>query len=105
MNKIKTFSYDRDELTIHWDDTSESRLQAIWLRDHCQGSECRDPGSGQRLLNITDIPPEIGIGKVLLEDSQLTVEFQPDGHRSVFNLEWLYQNCYCLNSSVDELRQ
>ena len=102
MNKIKTFSYDRDELTIHWDDTSESRLQAIWLRDHCQGSECRDPGSGQRLLNITDIPPEIGIGKVLLEDSQLTVEFQPDGHRSVFNLEWLYQNCYCLNSSVDD---
>jgi alpha-ketoglutarate-dependent taurine dioxygenase len=103
MNQIKVFSYNAAELKIVWRDTSESQLQAIWLRDHCQMPASRNPDNGQRLLNITDIPEDIAIEKVSLEDRRLLVQFAPDGHRSEFDLDWLYNNCYNLNRSIDTL--
>lgn len=102
MNQIKVFSYNAAELKIAWEDTSESQLQAIWLRDHCQMPASRNPDNGQRLLNITDIPEDIAIEKVSLEDRRLLVQFAPDGHRSEFDLDWLYDNCYNLNRHSDD---
>jgi gamma-butyrobetaine hydroxylase len=102
MNQIKVFSYNAAELKIVWEDTSESLLQAIWLRDHCQMPASRNPDNGQRLLNITDIPEDIAIEKVSLEDRRLLVQFAPDGHRSEFDLDWLYDNCYNLNRHSDD---
>jgi gamma-butyrobetaine hydroxylase len=102
MNQIKVFSYNAAELKIEWEDTSESLLQAIWLRDHCQMPASRNPDNGQRLLNITDIPEDIAIEKVSLEDRRLLVQFAPDGHRSEFDLDWLYDNCYNLNRHSDD---
>ncbi|MGD8348416.1 MAG: TauD/TfdA family dioxygenase [Gammaproteobacteria bacterium] len=102
MAAIREFSFDGRELEIFWEDASHSRLQAIWLRDHCQMPSSRDPHSGQRLLNITDIPLNVGIRDARLENGRLVVEFKPDGHRSEFDLDWLYRNCYCLNSQHDD---
>ncbi len=102
MSRIREISYDAGELAITWDNAGRSELQAIWLRDHCQMPASRDPGNGQRLLNITDIPPDIAIDKASLEDSKLIVEFSPDGHRSEFDPDWLYRNCYCLNRQYDD---
>lgn len=102
MNQIKVFSYNAAELKIVWEDTSESLLQSIWLRDHCQMPASRNPDNGQRLLNITDIPEDIAIEKVSLEDRRLLVQFAPDGHRSEFDLDWLYDNCYNLNRHSDD---
>jgi gamma-butyrobetaine hydroxylase len=102
MNQIKVFSYNAAELKIEWEDTSESLLQAIWLRDHCQMPASRNPDNGQRLLSITDIPEDIAIEKVSLEDRRLLVQFTPDGHRSEFDLDWLYDNCYNLNRHSDD---
>lgn len=102
MSRIREISYDAGELAITWENAGRSELQAIWLRDHCQMPASRDPGNGQRLLNITDIPPDIAIDKASLEDGKLIVEFSPDGHRSEFDLDWLYRNCYCLNRQYDD---
>ena len=102
MNRIRNFSYDAEELVLSWDDASESRLQAIWLRDHCQMPSSRDPSNGQRLLNITDIPADTGIGRVSLDDDRLYVTFVPDGHESEFEQDWLYRNCYNLNRQYDD---
>jgi len=102
MTGVREFSFDSAQLEIFWEDASHSRLQAIWLRDHCRMPSSRDPRNGQRLINITDIPYTIGIRNVSLESDRLVVEFKPDGHRSEFDLDWLYQNCYCLNSQHDD---
>ena len=102
MSRIREISYDAGELAITWENAGRSELQAIWLRDHCQMPASRDPGNGQRLLNITDIPPDIAIDKASLEDGKLIVEFSPDGHRSEFDPGWLYRNCYCLNRQYDD---
>ena len=32
------------------------RFPAVWLRDNCPCAQCLDPGSGQKLKDITDIP-------------------------------------------------
>ncbi len=56
MKRINQYKFDANQLTIHWEDGQQSELAAIWLRDHCQMSDSRDPVSGQRLLNITDFP-------------------------------------------------
>lgn len=102
MIRIREFSHNADELAITWEDAGQSRLQAIWLRDHCQMPASRNPDNGQRLLNITDIPPDIAIRQASLEENRLLVEFDPDGHRSAFDVDWLYRNCYCLNQQHDD---
>ena len=102
MDLIKRFCFDREQLTIDWADGQHSELQALWLRDHCQMPSSRNPANGQRLINITDIPADIGIAGVSLEDDRLLIEFTPGGHRSGFDIAWLRDNCYCRNRQYDD---
>ena len=37
------------------------RFPAVWLRDNCPCPECRDPGSGQKLKDITEMPNDVGV--------------------------------------------
>ena len=57
--------------------------------------------SGQRLLNITDIPVDTAIKSVTQRDDRLIILFSPDQHTSEFSLQWLYENCYCLNRQTE----
>ncbi|MEY9931020.1 gamma-butyrobetaine hydroxylase [Catenulispora sp. GP43] len=66
-----------------------ARYPAIWLRDNCSCAECVDSGSGQKLYGITDLPPDIRIRAVEQTEDAVTVEFEPDGHRSRFAGDWL----------------
>ena len=100
--RIRSMQHGADELVLTWEDGHETRLPALWLRDHCQGAECRDPGNGQRLLNITDIPADTRIAAASLEAGRLRVEFVPDTHCSEFEAEWLYRNCYDLSTQYDD---
>ncbi len=102
MNPISDLCFDRASVTINWADNQQSELQALWLRDHCQMPASRNPENGQRLLNITDIPADIGIGDARLDGHSLVVDFTPDGHRSEFDLDWLRDNCYCRNQAHDD---
>jgi len=102
MNSISSFSFDREQLSITWADGARSELLALWLRDHCQMPASRNPSNGQRLMNITDIPADIGIAGVSLDGRCLVVEFTGDGHRSEFAIDWLRANCYCLNPQPDD---
>ncbi|MFC4943541.1 TauD/TfdA family dioxygenase [Pseudonocardia sp. GCM10023141] len=69
------------------------RWPAIWLRDNCRCTDCRDPRNGQKLFGITDLParPEI-VGVTLADDERdgpvAIVEFAPP-HRGSYPLSWL----------------
>lgn len=100
---INHFSFQDKLLHIDWADGRTSTLAAIWLRDHCQMPASRDPGNGQRLFNITDIPLEQSIAQVTqLDDKQIEIHYSPDGHKSIFSLSWLREHCYSLNSPFDD---
>ncbi|GAA1959960.1 2-trimethylaminoethylphosphonate dioxygenase [Catenulispora subtropica] len=68
---------------------ADRRYPAVWLRDNCSCADCVDPGSGQKLYGITDLPPDIRICRVEQTDDAVTVEFAPGGHRSRFTRDWL----------------
>jgi gamma-butyrobetaine dioxygenase len=64
-------------------------MPAVWLRDNCPCPLCRDPASGQRLLHITDISPDIAVAEVASSGRTVPVLFHPDAHRAVFDRDWL----------------
>jgi gamma-butyrobetaine dioxygenase len=64
-------------------------LPAVWLRANCPCADCQDPGSGQRLAAITDLPADVTVAGVLASDTTVEVIFGPDGHRAVFATGWL----------------
>jgi gamma-butyrobetaine dioxygenase len=69
--------------------TRMHRFPAVWLRDNCACAQCLDPGSGQKLHDITDIPADLTVAAVQDTGESVTVTYAPDGHRSVFSRSWL----------------
>ena len=65
------------------------RFPAVWLRDNCPCTECQDPGSGQKLKDITQIPNDLGVAASENAGESVLVTFAPDGHRSTFSRSWL----------------
>jgi gamma-butyrobetaine dioxygenase len=65
------------------------RFPAVWLRDNCQCAQCLDPGSGQKLHDITDIPEDLTVTAAQDTGESVVVTYAPDGHRSVFSRSWL----------------
>ncbi len=68
-------------------------LPVYWLRDNCDCAACREPASGQKLFQITDLPDDLAIGaeRTVEADGGLACEVHwlPDGHRSVYRWDWL----------------
>jgi gamma-butyrobetaine dioxygenase len=69
--------------------SSIDRLPAALLRDNCPCPDCRDPVSGQRLIAITDLAPQLSITATAEETGGLRITFGPDGHQAVFSRERL----------------
>lgn len=63
-------------------------LHPLWLRERCPCAECRDPGTGQRLLDSWSLPVDIAIQAVAVDGDRLTVTFS-DGHLAPFSLHGL----------------
>ncbi len=64
-------------------------VSASWLRANCPCPACLDPGSGQRLVTITDQPADVSFGSVTGDADSYHVTFAPDGHRAVIGKSWL----------------
>ena len=64
-------------------------LAAVWLRANCPCATCQDPGSGQRLVSITELPGDVTVTEVVASNAAVEVVFGPDGHRAVFGTGWL----------------
>jgi gamma-butyrobetaine dioxygenase len=65
---------------------------AAWLRDNCPCGTCRDPGSGQRLVDVLDIPNDVSVCSARGDSGSVVVTYAPDGHESVFAVDWLTAN-------------
>ena len=62
---------------------------AVWLRHNCACPDCRDPVTGQRLVEITQISNGPWATVTAEFADSIEVTFAPDGHRSVFSRAWL----------------
>jgi hypothetical protein len=78
-------------LIIHWNDGTYGEFASIWLRDNLPGD--RDSHSGQRLIDVTDLPQEPRIRSATLVEADLLINWQGEDRSSIIKLDWLYQQC------------
>lgn len=71
-----------------------ARFHAIWLRDNALDPATRDPGNGQRLITLADIPKDVTLSDAEIKEDALHVTFAPEGKTCAFPLDWLQANRY-----------
>jgi gamma-butyrobetaine dioxygenase len=80
---------DDTTLAIEWNDGTSAEFASIWLRDNLP--EDRDAYSGQRIIDVTDLPIEPRIRSATLADAAVRIVWQEEARISMFALDWLYQ--------------
>ncbi|OED45196.1 gamma-butyrobetaine dioxygenase [Chromatiales bacterium (ex Bugula neritina AB1)] len=71
-----------------------TRFHAIWLRDNAHDAETRSSRNGQRLISLNDIPVDLKISSVQIDNSDALITFEPEGKTVSYNLPWLMENAY-----------
>jgi alpha-ketoglutarate-dependent taurine dioxygenase len=79
-----------DVLGIEWSDGTTSEFASLWLRDNRR--EDRDPHSGQRLIDIADLPENPKIRSTEAHDGTVTVEWEAEPRPEAFDVQWLWQH-------------
>jgi alpha-ketoglutarate-dependent taurine dioxygenase len=78
---------DSDSLTLHWSDGQTSRFASIWLRDN--ESEQRDGHSGQRLIDVADLPEAPKIRSVSMQAGAVQIQWENEARSASFDVAWL----------------
>jgi gamma-butyrobetaine dioxygenase len=76
-----------DMLNVEWADGTSSEFASLWLRDNLR--EDRDPHSGQRLIDIADLPENPRIRSVIARDGAVNIEWEAESRPATFELKWL----------------
>ncbi|HEX3848429.1 MAG TPA: TauD/TfdA family dioxygenase [Steroidobacteraceae bacterium] len=84
---IKRLWSSPDTLGIEWNDGSSSEFASLWLRDNLR--EDRDPHSGQRLVDIADLPADPKIKSARSDNGAVTVAWETEPRSATFEVEWL----------------
>ena len=78
---------DPDLLTIEWADGRVSKFPSLWLRDN--RSADRDTHSGQRLVDIVDVPEQPRISTAVADNSRVHIRWEHEPQTASFDLSWL----------------
>src|SRR5215470_18211954 len=76
-----------EALTIEWAGGAVSEFASLWLLDN--RAEDRDPHSGQRLIDIADLPEAPRIRSVVARDGAVRIEWEGEPRAASFELGWL----------------
>ncbi|HSY05016.1 MAG TPA: TauD/TfdA family dioxygenase [Steroidobacteraceae bacterium] len=76
-----------ETLTIEWGDGRVSEFASLWLRDN--RSEDRDAHSGQRLVDVADLPERPRLRSAVRHNGKLHIEWQGEANVGTFELAWL----------------
>ena len=88
-----------DRLGIEWTDGTLSEFASLWLRDNVR--EDRDPHSGQRLIDVADLPEHPRIRLAAVHGATLRIEWEAESRPAAFELQWLL--AHASNSSEQRL--
>lgn len=81
-------------LTLTAEDGWSGRFHAVWLRDNALDPETRNPGNGQRLITIHDVPAETTIAGAKVDGGDVVVRFLPEDKAVAFPASWLVAHSY-----------
>jgi alpha-ketoglutarate-dependent taurine dioxygenase len=84
---MKRVSTTPEALTVEWTNGDVGEFASVWLRDNLR--EDRDPHSGQRLIDIVDLPECPRIRSASERDGTVRIEWENEPLPAAFDLEWL----------------
>jgi gamma-butyrobetaine dioxygenase len=84
---IKRLSSAPELLSIEWADGGRGDYPSVWLRDNLP--EDRDARSGQRLIDIADVPERPRIRSAVREDGGVRIEWEDEARPASFSFAWL----------------
>ena len=87
VGTISEIRWTPSALTLHWADGDRVELASVWLRDNVR--EDRDPGNGQRLIDVADLPVTPRIREAALQGAAVRIEWEHEARGASFELEWL----------------
>ena len=76
-----------EHLTIEWADGAVAQFPGVWLRDNLP--EDRDPHSGQRLVDIADLPARPLIRSASVAGDTVRIEWESETATAIFAVAWL----------------
>jgi gamma-butyrobetaine dioxygenase len=76
-----------ESLTVEWAGGEVSEFASLWLRDNLR--EDRDPHSGQRLIDVADLPETPRIRSAAADGTTVRVEWESESRAATFDFEWL----------------
>ena len=76
-----------EALTVEWTAGGVSDFPSLWLRDNV--AEDRDAHSGQRLVDVADVPPAPRIRAAHAENGRVRIEWEGETRAASFALDWL----------------
>ena len=74
-----------DILGIEWSDGTSSEFASLWLRDNLP--EDRDPHSGQRLIDIADLPDNPRIRSAVARNGAVSIEWESEPRPAAFRIQ------------------
>jgi gamma-butyrobetaine dioxygenase len=102
---IASITPGKNLLTVDWRGGGSDSFHYVWLRDNCPCPKCLHP-SGQRLVDILDLPADAAPRKVTLdENGALLIRWDADGHESRYPADWLRRHAYGPEARAARRRQ
>jgi alpha-ketoglutarate-dependent taurine dioxygenase len=101
-SEIRRLSAAPERLTIEWADGGVSEFASLWLRDN--RAEDRDAHSGQRLIDIADLPDQPRIRSAVREDGVVRIEWEGESRPGSFDLHWLAAHAFGRSPRRPELQ-
>jgi alpha-ketoglutarate-dependent taurine dioxygenase len=86
-NQVSRIASTPEHLTIEWADGTVAEFAGVWLRDNVSGD--RDPHSGQRLVDIADLPSRPLIRSARVAGDAVRIEWESETATATFALAWL----------------
>ena len=86
---ISDVQQNEGALAVIWRSGGQSRFPYLWLRDNCNCPACRAPQSGQRLIDVLDLPAAPEPTQVVLRGNSVMLRWAGEDHESRYSAEWL----------------
>jgi alpha-ketoglutarate-dependent taurine dioxygenase len=83
----RRITHEAEVLTVEWADGGKSEFTSLWLRDNRR--QDRDAHSGQRLVDILDVPATPRIRSATARDGSVRVEWEDESQPATYDLKWL----------------
>jgi gamma-butyrobetaine dioxygenase len=89
-----------EALTIEWAEGGVSEFASLWLLDN--RLEDRDAHSGQRVVDIADLPDSPRIRSAVARGSTVRIEWEGEARAACYDLAWLAAHAYGRSARAPE---